>query len=223
MSSLRAIALSVAVATLGFGAVACGDDPTALNDPSLGDPSQNPAGGGGDVNVLSCTQAPVGKSYIGFDGAPLEASRISEGTGVNRSRLKPVVAIAGEYERALGKGAVSATSMFGAIPAIGIPDARWFEEPALNSVSAATLFNLAFEGCLTYTATDATYAAAPTAESSKAQCTAMQRKFWQRDARPEEIDTCAKYATSVSAEKEPRRQWAYVCASVLTATGFLSY
>jgi len=221
----RSLLLTILATSLSIGALACGDDPTALNDNVVPGGGNGENDGGPDQNVLVCTQAPVGRSYIGFGGTEdkLEASRISEGTGINRARVKPVVAIAGEYERALGKGAVSGTSIFAAIPAIGIADARWFEEPALNAISTATLFNLAFEGCLQYTATDAAFAAAPTAESGTSQCTTMQRRFWQRDARPEEISACSSYSTSLSAEKEPRRQWAYVCASILTSAGFLSY
>lgn len=221
----RSLLLSVLSAAISMGALACGDDPTALTDNVIPGTVGND-GGVNEQNVLVCTQAPVGRSYVGFGGADdkLEASRISEGTGINRARVKPVIALAGEFERAIGKGAISGANFFAAIPAIGIPDARWFEEPTLNAVSTATIFNLAFEGCITYTATDAAFAAAPTAESGTSQCTTMQRKFWQRDARPEEISACSGYATSVGAtEKDPRRQWAYVCAAVLTSAGFLSY
>jgi hypothetical protein len=52
----------------------------------------------------------------------------------------------------------------------------------------------------------------------------MQHTFWNRAPNPDEVGACVDMATNGTAsEPDPRRRWAYTCASVLTAAGFLSY
>ena len=78
----------------------------------------------------------------------------------------------------------------------------------------------------------AAYAVMPTAESARVECASWIRRFWSREASPEQIDACAAVALETTTETydeattrdvTPKRRWAYACASVLSGTGFLMY
>lgn len=179
-----------------------GDDGTDGTDP--GDPSQ-------------CTS----KTYAGFDNRELTSERKVTKLGTDRARLKPFSALQTEYMRVLGNTPASLT---GSAATFGQPPARWYEEPQANAVALQTAYNIAFDGCLTYTATAAEFASAPDAASAATQCAAMARKFWSKTPGPQEIDACVEVATAGAAsEPNARRKWAYACASVLTSAGFLTY
>ncbi len=204
----------------------CSADPDSLGDGS-GDDQGGGAGaggggaGGGGGAAAQCLQTPTGKGYVGFGGTKLEADRLVEPMGANRARFKPYEVLGGEYTRALGTAPASLASnadTFGTAPA------RWYEESQGGAVILSTAFDVAFEGCLKFTATDPAFAAAPDGTSAPAQCTTMMRKFWSKDAQPDEISACASYATTgLAKEKDPRRQWAYVCSAVMTSTRFLTF
>src|SRR4029078_8985959 len=83
---------------------------------------------------------------------------------------------------------------------------------------------------------DAKYAMDPDANTARTECTAWTRKFWSRDASPDEVQACVEVAVNDSASEvvadngnvvtqrsAPQRRWAYACATVLSATGFLAY
>jgi hypothetical protein len=115
-------------------------------------------------------------------------------------------------------------SLAGAATTFGQPPARWYEEPVAGAVSLQTALAIAFDGCLTYTATDAQYGSAPTAATASAVCADMARKFWSRTPASGDIQACVDVAvTGTASETNARRRWAYACASVLTAAGFLTY
>src|SRR5690606_13192745 len=115
-------------------------------------------------------------------------------------------------------------SLTGSGATFGQPAQRWYEEPSANAVALQTAYSIAFDGCLTYTASGAEFAAAPDATSAETQCAAMARKFWSKTPGPQEIAACVEGATTGSAaEPQARRKWAYACASVLTSAGFLTY
>jgi hypothetical protein len=172
--------------------------------------------------ALQCNVKPEGaRSYVLFDGTKLDEKRANEGTGVNRARMKPYSVMASEYQRVLGNtpdGIKTAGASFNAAPA------RWYGEPVYSGVTMNTAFNIAFEGCLTFTAANADMKSAPTQDSAKQQCTSLMRKAWSRTPSPEEVDACTDLAVNkLSAETEPTRRWAYVCASILSSSQFLTY
>jgi hypothetical protein len=52
----------------------------------------------------------------------------------------------------------------------------------------------------------------------------MTRKFWSRNATPDEIAACVNVATvDASKETDAKRKWAYTCAAVMTSAGFVTY
>jgi hypothetical protein len=199
-----------------------GSDGTGPGGP--GDPGAS-SGGPGQPNdtppELACTAKPQGRSYIGFDGTDLGATRVNENMGINRARIKPYAALASEYQRALG---LVPPSLAGAGDSFDAPPARWFAEAKLTGVSLAAIFDISFEGCITFTKDAADYAAAPDATSAPAVCTSLMKKAWSRTPSPEETAACVKLATTqLASETNPRRQWAYVCASVLSSSNFLTF
>jgi hypothetical protein len=85
------------------------------------------------------------------------------------------------------------------------------------------LHRVAFDGCITVTATDAKYAAPPTAATAPGECAGWATKAWARRPLAEEVDACVTRALDAAGETDPRRRWAAVCASVISAAGFLTY
>jgi hypothetical protein len=210
------------LAVAAIASVACGPDGSSLTDGDNGP-------GGGDTTApqgsgpggLQCTDAPSGRSYVLFDGAKLEESRLKEATAINRVRTKPYAVMAGEYQRVLGAVPPSLKTA-GAV--FSDPPQRWAEEPQYSGVSMHAIFEITFEGCRTYTGTAPQYAAAPTAESATAECTVLMQKAWNRSPSPDEIGACRDLAvTKLASETNARQRWAYVCSSVLSSTQFLTY
>jgi hypothetical protein len=172
-----------------------------------------------DPNAPKCTD--VGASHVGFGGEKLEEKRVNAKIGTDRARMKPYSALKGEYERVIG---VAPPSLEAAGPSFGNPPERFSSEPRASAIQVYTAFRVAFDGCLTYTESDAAFAAAPTPASASEQCTAMARRFWSRAPTKEEVGACVKVATEDSAsEGAPRRRWAYTCATLLSSAGFLTY
>lgn len=207
--------------------LACGDGGDELTGGpqrgGAGDPQGDGTGNGDGTDKPDpgdpalCTS----KTYAGFDNRELTADRKVLKLGTDRARMKPFSALQTEYQRVLG---ASPASLTGAAATFGQPPARWHEEPAANAVALQTAYTIAFDGCLTYTATASEFANAPDAASAEAQCAAMARKFWSKTPGPSEISACVEVATTGSAaEPQARRKWAYACASVLTSAGFMAY
>lgn len=207
-TKLRSISLFV------VGLAACGDDPTNL----LG--SRGPGNGGGDglpPEALECTAKPEGRSYVNFDGAQLQEKRINENVGINRARQKPYAVLAGEYQRVLGavppRLATSAASF-------DAPDARWYEEAAYSGVSLNAFYDLSFDACRA----SVKETAMPTPDTAKTFCSGLMRKAWSRTPTPDEINGCVDLATNkLGTEADPKRRWAYTCASILSSANFLTF
>jgi hypothetical protein len=52
----------------------------------------------------------------------------------------------------------------------------------------------------------------------------MARKFWSRAPSDDEVKACTDVAlTDTASEPDAKRRWAYTCASLLSASGFLTY
>lgn len=208
----------LAAPAFALGATGCGEPTDELLN---GARPSGPPGEGVLPEALQCSSAPVGRSYVQFDGTLLEASRKNEGANVNRARLKPYGALAGELRRVLG---AAPASLAGAGASFDDPPPRWYLEAEHSGVSLNAFFGIAFEGCRAYTASGADFAAAPTAESASAVCSKLMRKAWSRPPSAEEVGACAELgASGLDEEPDARRRWAYVCASVLSSSQFLTF
>ena len=190
----------------GHGAPAAADDPAAA-------PAKPPAAG----DPALCT----GRAYVGYGPTKLADRRVVAQLGVNRGRVKPFGALKTEFERVLGNKPASlatADATFAAAPP------RWYAEATANAVALKTAYDIAFDGCLTYVATDPKLVQAPTAASAEEACAGMARKFWSKTPAPQEIAACVDVATTGAAsEPAVANKWAYACASILTSAGFLTY
>ncbi len=173
-----------------------------------------------DGDPSAAPRCDMGKRYVGFGNTPLEVGRADADIGVNQGRLKPYSALREDYTRVLGaKPALidASASTFGETAA------RWWQEPQASSISVFTAFRVAFQGCLNLTSGSA-YGTAPSAATAETRCREFSRKFWSRTPEPQEVSACVQVATVDSAkETNANRRWAYTCAAVLSATGFLTY
>lgn len=184
----------------------------------------------GDEAPPEPTCAEQQKGYAGFGGTKLEAGRTEYEVATERMRMKPFEALKDDYRRLLG---VEPPSLTASGPTFGEAPARWYAEPAPGAVSLYQAYRIAFDACNEHTKLEAKWATAPTAASAKKECAAWQRKFWSRTPEVDEIEACAKVATTDAAFEavaggetratEPRRRWAYACASVLASSDFLMY
>jgi hypothetical protein len=192
----------------------------------------------GGPEAPACTL--FGKPHIGLGGVDV-ASKVNVAAYADRARAKPYTALVSEYSRVLG-AANKPALIDSKGPTFGQPGDRWFIEPLASAVFVNTAYEVAFEGCLKLTGdvaggtAEPRFATAPTADSAKAVCGEWMRSFWSREGTPDQIQACVSAATETTTETygggntapvsravTPKRQWAYACASVLTATGFLMY
>ena len=219
----KRITFTISMTAASVLLLACGaDDSDALQGRG------NPAGGATDTPAANPDQPAAGdpalcggREYLGYGATKLGDRRVVAKLGVNRGRVKPFGALKTELERVLGNKPASlatADATFAAAPP------RWYAEATANAVALKTAYDIAFDGCLTYVATDPKLAQAPTVASAQDACAGMARKFWSKTAAPQEIAACVDVATT-GAASEPvvANKWAYACASVLTSTGFLTY
>jgi hypothetical protein len=182
------------------------------------DGSQGDDQTGDDDTQETCTAT---RSYKKYDGTALESDRPTMKPGTDRLRMKPFAALAAEYSAALGLSTFD-TAAYAAT--FGKPPARWFNEPAASANTIYAAFALAYDGCTKATATDAKYAAAPDATNAPLLCNDTIRRAWHREPLAAETDACVKYTTTQTNPSDaPRVRWAYSCAAVLTASGFLAY
>ncbi len=162
----------------------------------------------------------VGAAHLGFGGDDFVAERAVGGLGVDRRRIKPFSALAGEFQRVLStspEALAASSSTFGDVPA------RWYSEPVAGAVSLVTTYSLAFTACHD-SMSDAAHAEVPTMATATTECARLQRTAWQRAPTAEETKACAELAvTTLASEPAPRRRWAHACASVMTSAGFISY
>jgi hypothetical protein len=159
----------------------------------------------------------------------------------DRARTKPFSALLTEYARVLGPNNVP-QRLEDLGPTFGLATTRWFLEPIPSAVFVQTAFEVAFEGCSKLIGSaggnqgKGTYDVPPTLATASTECAGWAKRFWSRDATPEQIQACAQVALQTTRETygrsgkdlstrdtSPSRRWAYACASVLTATPFLTY
>jgi hypothetical protein len=217
----------------------CSDSPSASGAGGPGDGADGGAGTGtGTTSAPLCTV--FGKPHVGLGGDDVAAKADGPPSG-DRARAKPFTALLTEYGRVLGSDNAPA-SIANDGPTFGVAADRWYLEPIASAVFVSTAFDVAFEGCLKLTgdiaggSADAKYAAPPTKETASLECADWTLRFWSRPATPDQIDACVSVATDTTSETygrpsidettratTPQRRWAYACASVLAATGFLTF
>lgn len=182
---------------------------------SSGDPDEG-SGSGSDEPVV-CEQA---RTYAGF-GGPLEGDRLAIEPGSDRLRVKPYAALATEYARALGLATVNTQSYaatFGRAPA------RWYSEPQATANTIYAAFALAYSACTEKTTAATDFAEAPNANNAQRHCRDFAFAAWHREPSSDEIATCSGFALDKTNPADaPAKRWAYTCAAVLTASGFLTY
>jgi hypothetical protein len=210
---LLAVLFAIA-ASARFLACDSADDTNTRHNQPVFDPTAD-----GGASGPKCTE--VGKTYVGFAGTKLEEGRINAAAGTDRARIKPYSALRGEYEKAIGAAPGSLEQSAGSF---GAPPERFASEPRASAIQVFSAFRVGFDGCLTFTETAPEFAAAPTQDSATAQCTTMARKFWSRAPTADEVKSCTQVAlVDSAAEGDPRRRWAYTCATLLSSAGFLTY
>jgi hypothetical protein len=201
--------------------VGCAEDGDVLGRQNV--PIDPGADSGVDEQAANpaCSEARTGRSYLGLSGEELTATRVNAEQGVDRARIKPHAVLGAEYARTVG---VTPPSVAGNAATFGAAPVRWYEEPKASAVSVSTYFTMGFEACLEKTKTAPELADAPNETSAATQCAAMARRFWGRSASQEEVRACVQVAT-VDSAAEPLafRRWAYACASLLAASGFVAY
>lgn len=216
--------VTVLVAACGNAdlSAARGDMPNFLGLPEDGEGAGGGGPGGSDGTNNDPTQpgsCKEGLPHTGFASADLNADRKPGGIGSDRRRVKPFSALRSEFQRAIGNvpGALA-----GSAAAFGDVPARWYSEPTAGAVSIYSTYTLGFTACYD-SMTDAKFGQMPTNETATAECSAMQRKMWQRTATPDETKACVDHAMGLTEETVARRRWAHACASVVSAAGFTTY
>lgn len=221
MSNVRIAIVMGAVASLFWGC-SNGDSSATFNGPPTG---------GGTVAEAPPVEVPpevvegpachMGTAYQGFGGRVLVAGRTEDQQNEDRQRIKPYSALRGEFERVMGQAPTLLNQMGGTFSQ---PPARWYEEPSASAVTVYSTYRVGFVGCLDLTADAPEYASEPEAASAADICTSWARKFWSRAPTQGEVDSCVRIATvDTTKETNPRRRWAYTCASMIASAGFLSY
>jgi hypothetical protein len=176
------------------------------------------SGSGSDPQPVTCDQA---RTYNDLGGAPLGGDRPKIEAGTDRMRLKPYAALAPEYNRALGITGFSTATYK---TTFGAPPARWFQEPTASSSTVYASFALGYDGCSQKTASGTDYAMAPAATIADRLCRDFARSAWMREATDAEAAACADFAINqTNPSDDTRVRWAYTCAAVLTASGFIAY
>ncbi|MEO8874960.1 MAG: hypothetical protein ABI461_05170 [Polyangiaceae bacterium] len=229
-STKTSIVLGLVASTLLAMGTGCSSGSLDIPGDGQGGGSTDPgAGGGGGGGTGPAAVPPLctttGKTYTGFGGSTLGADRVADLAGNDRSRLKPYSALPAEYNRVSGL-TTAPVILTSSASTFGSPPMNWYQEPSSSAIVVYSAYRAAFQDCLMLTNASgaAQYQTAPTAASATTECTTWTRKFWSRDATPDELTTCGNVATNdTSTITDVNKRWAYVCASVMTSAGFMSY
>lgn len=235
MTALRSLGLAgfVCVASLGcegtFGVPQSPGAPRAPASPGDAVTAAPPEPAVPLPAAVACNGVSVGRSYRGFAGEALDASRLPLAAGQDMARIRDGSDLQNFFEERSIRGASVTRSdqqSFGIFPE------RWLENRQASFATLYRAYALAFDGCLDafenpqpYSAfTSADFQVAPTPESAQRQCQVLGKKLWLREMIAEELQPCVEYAQEVqSLETVPHRQWAYICASIAGAASFLTY
>lgn len=192
------------------------DDGDSVEGGDASKPEEN-----GRSLMLTCDPS-TNKKYQGLGGKELTLGRVEEVPKLgDRARIKPFSALTGEFTRVLK---FTPSSLTNNAATFNAPPERWYHEPSLNGVNVFTAYRAAYEAALSYAGTDPMLLEAPSDESAAQACAAIAEKAWNRQPTEQEINSCKKVALTDSASVgDIKKRWAYAIASILTATGFMSY
>ena len=162
------------------------------------------------------------KKYLGLGEKDLTAARVDEVPALgDRARIKPFSALIDEFQRVLK---MQPQSLVTNGATFSVPPDRWFIEPALNGVNLFTAYRAAYEAAQKYSESNPMLSSAPTEETAAQACALIAESAWNRPPTDADIEACKKVALQDTASVgEIKNRWAYAIASVLAATGFLSY
>ena len=179
--------------------------------------------------VVACDGTSLGRSYHGFAGEVLDASRLALAAGQDLVRVRDGSDLGSQF---VGRSLDLTVVTLSDAQAFGVAPPNWYEPAEASFATAYRVYALGFEGCLKKLKNPANYhpfghgdfSASPTPESAERQCKKMGEIMWWRAMTPEELAPCVDYAQEVLAlEPVPQRQWAYVCAAVAGSAGFIVY
>jgi hypothetical protein len=214
----------LAAALLGITGCSYGSNDLVISGPVTAPVVETPDAPAVDQTPVDQTPAPrcdVGRKYVGLGGLELTEGRADLDVGLDRGRVKPFTTLQSDYGRVLGNTPALLTGMG---PTFGEAPNRWYQEPQASAISLYTAYRIAFQGCLTHTATATKWSSVPNASTAEAECIGFAEKFWNRSPATDELSQCVQIATVDSQiETDPRRRWAYACAGVLSSAGFLTY
>ncbi len=193
--------------------------------------------------VAQCSQgASSGHGYLGLAGESLEATRVDAAAATDVDR--PYRVLWYQYERWYltrdVQQAVGSTNNDndpeakdpGVGAAFGLPPNHWYAESEVGAFAVFTTFSYAFKVCrragdMPARANVAGWyehvAFEPTRERATAYCQHVERSAWQREPNAAELESCVSLALSLTDEPDVGNRWAYVCASVIASTNFLSF
>lgn len=149
----KATPITISMTAASLLLLACGGgDSDALRGRGNPAPAAEPQAAPGEQPAADDPALCTGREYVGYGATKLAERRAVAKLGANRGRVKPFGALNTEFERVLGN------------------------KPA----SLATAYDIAFDGCLTYVATEPKLAQAPTAASAQDACATTARRFWSK-------------------------------------------
>lgn len=214
---------------------ACSDSPgssqgEADGSPTAGD-SAGTAGGSGSDGDGDAGEGETGSEpsfmcteefteYVGMNGTDLASSRLDLEPGTNRARMLPFKRLREKYKRVLdvipGFTGYQDISFYE-------PVIRWFVEPEINAINVLISFRSGYQGCRAYLSGEE-FGIAPTPATAEEQCIAWQRRFWSVEPTSEQTASCVSVLLHPqNTDPVVKNRWAYGCASVISATQFLTY
>lgn len=192
------------------------------------------------VAVCSGGGGPQGRGYVGLDGELLEAGRPDAVALQDVDRPYRIFdkyglwTLPGDVQRAIGSDSFTDAEHRdpGLGGSFGVPPEHWYAESEVGSFAVFTTFAYAFKACRrTIDAPPRRSVAGwyehtafpPTSERATAFCERTQTEAWLRPPTAEERSACVALALDLEEEPEPQARWAYVCASILASSNFLSF
>lgn len=192
------------------------------------------------VAVCSGGAGPQGRGYVGLDGELLEAGRPDAIALQDVDRPYRIFdkyglwTLPGDVQRAIGSDSFTDAEHRdpGLGGSFGVPPEHWYAESEVGSFAVFTTFAYAFKACRrTIDAPPRRSLAGwyehtafpPTSERAAAFCERTQTEAWLRPPTIEERSACVALALDLEEEPDPKARWAYVCASILASSNFLSF
>lgn len=191
-----------------------------------------------------CNGEPLGRTYRGLAGEPLEAGRLDLSPQLDRLRPLPNPNLTGNWSLldSIGR-AVGGDYRY--VPALRDPSVGntfgnvapyWYEEADIGAFSLSLTFNFAYEHCVYAFENQRSYwnvndyfeltDAFPTPATAARFCAHSVPQALARAGTQLELQGCVDTimdALALGEETEPRRVWAYGCAYAVATPMYLTY